>query len=270
MHFAVMVVTKDGDIDTALEPFDEQLRVEPYVDRTKDEAMKDACDEVKRYVKYLKEAYDSQKKYYIAPWPVVEDERNEYVHRIPTREDVENSRKLLELDDDEKYKWYIAEYADEGVDADGNILTTYNPNSQWDWYVIGGRWANMLRLKEGGRTNSAKVSDIDFDPDVNAYAHSKRFWEVYVDGKPLEEGELEENFKAFSSPEWFRNTYHDAETYATVQAEFTTFAVLDIDGNWHEKGWSAEGNDEWVKTYHDKFIANLSSDDVVTIVDCHI
>jgi hypothetical protein len=28
-------------------------------------------------------------------------------------------------------------------------VSTYNPDSKWDWYAIGGRWAGTLRLKAG-------------------------------------------------------------------------------------------------------------------------
>lgn len=36
-------------------------------------------------------------------------------------------------------------------DADGvwREYSTYNPNAEWDWYEIGGRWAGKIRVKEG-------------------------------------------------------------------------------------------------------------------------
>lgn len=37
-----------------------------------------------------------------------------------------------------------------------------NPNKQWDWWVIGGRWSGMLVLKGGGTADQARKSDIDF------------------------------------------------------------------------------------------------------------
>ena len=35
---------------------------------------------------------------------------------------------------------------DGGIDSKGNLyyLSTYNPQSQWDWYVVGGRWSGQL------------------------------------------------------------------------------------------------------------------------------
>lgn len=36
------------------------------------------------------------------------------------------------------------------VDADGMYqFTTYNPNSKWDWWVVGGRWSDRYLLRKG-------------------------------------------------------------------------------------------------------------------------
>ena len=36
-HYTVCVITKDGDYGKALEPFDENLEVEPYIEKTKEQ-----------------------------------------------------------------------------------------------------------------------------------------------------------------------------------------------------------------------------------------
>ena len=50
------------------------------------------------------------------------------------------------------------------ADRQGNLYSTSNPNAKWDWWVIGGRWSNFLKLKSGGFANSARVRNIDFTP----------------------------------------------------------------------------------------------------------
>ena len=41
-------------------------------------------------------------------------------------------------------------YWDENmIDEEGNLLSTYNPKSKWDWYEIGGRFSDMIKLKNG-------------------------------------------------------------------------------------------------------------------------
>lgn len=70
------------------------------------------------------------------------------------------------------------------VDADGDVVKVVdrtNPNSEWDWYLVGGRWTGFFKLKEGadggvgepgvmtprctkpGRADVAKKGDIDWD-----------------------------------------------------------------------------------------------------------
>ena len=45
-----------------------------------------------------------------------------------------------EEEDEDEARW--------GLDEEGVYrLTTYNPNSKWDWYEVGGRWTGYFKLK---------------------------------------------------------------------------------------------------------------------------
>ena len=67
-----------------------------------------------------------------------------------------------------------------GEEQNGQIgrVTTYNPNSKWDWYVVGGRWEDIVP------NNFCKVADIpkffkDYLPSVIVDAtgwHSSKDW----------------------------------------------------------------------------------------------
>lgn len=79
--------------------------------------------------------------------------------------------------------WYHGD-GTEWEEVDGDLVfyryNTYNPDSKWDWYSIGGRWSGFFKLKEGaegipgtpglftdpapeGRADIARKGDIDFD-----------------------------------------------------------------------------------------------------------
>jgi hypothetical protein len=47
---------------------------------------------------------------------------------------------------------------------DGELMewTTYNPDSKWDWWVIGGRWDFSIALLNGNITNAAAADEIDW------------------------------------------------------------------------------------------------------------
>ena len=112
------------------------------------------------------------------------------------------------------------------TDADGNIYSTYNPKSKWDWWTEGGRWCGMLKTGRQHK-DSAMVRNIDFSMDRNAYEEALRFWDVAIDHKPADEGE---EYGTFFTEEYYRDYYGDRETYARHQAQFSTFAVITPDG----------------------------------------
>lgn len=50
-----------------------------------------------------------------------------------------------------------------GGDGIWREFSTYNPDSKWDWYVLGGRWSGVyIRLKEGA-TSGVKGEPGAFD-----------------------------------------------------------------------------------------------------------
>ncbi len=68
------------------------------------------------------------------------------------------------LPPEEKLRLFAEKYPDDGGDRyrveDGRIerFSTYNPDSKWDYWRIGGRWAGSLRLKEGAQGFRAPLS----------------------------------------------------------------------------------------------------------------
>ena len=258
-HYIVAVVNKPGQsIEELLAPYDENMPVAPYLSRTKEEIIKDAKD---RLNKYLQE-YDSFK---------LAEMEEKYPDLFAAKTD------------EEFYKAECAYWDYDLFDDEGNLLTTYNPKSKWDWWVAGGRWANALPVKPGcsyTAQETACVKDINFGVDEAKYAKYKRFYEVAVDGAPLAPGENPDDFQAVWPPASFlKERYKSADLYARINSTFTCFAVVTSDGEWYEKGqmgwWgiSTETHEEsntWDLNFEEFLKAHSEPDDWVTIVDCHI
>ena len=123
-HFVGLVFGTDWE--ERLERYNENRKVEPYVDKTKAEVVANAWKNIKLY-----------------------SERGVHpeVQNIST--------------DDEAYDWYV-EYWELDTDADGNITSIHNPESKWDWYEIGGRWKGYLPLKDGKCADQCRVNDVDW------------------------------------------------------------------------------------------------------------
>lgn len=225
-HYLVAVFHRcDQTVDELLAPYDENLRVAPYISFTRQEA-----------IDYARKHYDTEGK------------------------------------TDEECWQLLAE--DHETDNDGNIYSTYNPKSKWDWYTEGG-WGDML-LCNGEPVCSGRVGDLTFPFDEDTYKESLRFWDVVVDHKPADPGE---DFHSIYGEKYYLDYYGNRESYAKHAASFTTYAVLTPDGVWHapgEMGWfgcsSENANEyrEWCARYKERFIDAADPDWMLTVVDCHI
>lgn len=177
---------------------------------------------------------------------------------------------------DEECWQCMADDAGEGMtDEAGNIYSTYNPKSKWDWWYEGGRWGGMLN-RNGESVDSGRFGDLSFPLDEEAYKDALRFWDSYVDHKPDPEGK---RHTSIFKEEYYLEYYGDRETYARQQASFSTYAVVTPDGEWHapgDMGWfgcSSESGDEsrdWYDHYKERFLDTADPDWILTIVDCHI
>jgi hypothetical protein len=121
----------------------------------------------------------------------------------------------------------------EKFDFDGNLLSTYNPDSKYDYYVIGGRYKNWLKKKTGGLCDYAKIKDIDFSLDKEEYDKGIRFWEIVVEKSALRENE-EQPFTMWND-NYYLEKYKTKETYAEDRASVIPYALV-VNGEWHEKG----------------------------------
>lgn len=275
-HFTVAVITKPGqNYEDLLAPFSENIDVEPYVRSTKAELIKGVKDfivslkkDMEDYKKDPKEFLERKNTYWLEKNNIVSSSCQE-------RLDLENKS------DDEVYR-YIREhsgYDDDCYDENGNELSTYNPNSKWDWYSLGGRWGGSLLTKDGKHVDMCDLKNLDVSDNMEDYKNAERFWEVVIEKAPLIKGENEEDFHTWYKDEFYTERYKTKENYAKCQSKFTTFAVLTPDGEWHEPGtmgWfgcSSETDEDhvnWILHYKENFIDPYIDDCEIYLVDCHI
>ena len=293
-HFAVLVI---GDnIEDQLSKYYEGIEMPRYVKYTKEQLIEKERKEVEEYKN------TTYAQYLADPIKYAENVTNEN-HLNYLREDFP---KKLEMSDEELYQHAIRWYEEDEIGPNGEVYSTYNPDSKWDWYEIGGRYAGQIVVKdgveievpnfswgwreedkekvisEGYKTDSAYVKDIDFAKmhrTEEDYKNALRYWELIVEGaKPKNKKEEEQVKWNWYKPEYYTERYKDKETYAKCNSSFSMWAVVK-DGVWYEKGqmgwWamSDETHDEavdWEMNFHDRFIKDLPEDTLITVVDCHI
>lgn len=131
----------------------------------------------------------------------------------------------------------------EPFNENGSTNETYNTKSKWDWYQLGGRWNNLLKLK----------------PNSTSGIQGSKSWMSLTKEKP---GFTDSALKK------------DIDWEHESMKNFTTFAFLSKDG-WLDEGlmgWfgSYEVKDEnWNITFK-KLLDGISGEDRISIIDCHI
>ena len=274
-HFTVAVITKTrpdySDIEKVLAPYSENLVVPPYVSETPEQYIQ---RKRKEFDEYLQSA--TYKTYEADPEAYARDCKNnpqhlEYIRNFKGKTYKSTDEELLEKRK-EMYPSYDSEREDyeEYLDKNGNLISTYNPKSKWDWWCIGGRWSGLLSLKNGDSSDEGQIKDINWGTDVDTDALKVKYEKDY--NQLTTKGD-------FYKPEYYQKRYPTLEDYIKAQEGTTTYAVLDEDGNWHEKGEmyyfgisSATEQDEldWDRNYYNKFIKDRNPEYWITIVDCHI
>lgn len=278
-HFTVAVISrKQLDEDTLasiMAPYDENLIVAPYIGETAADYLKKKREEFQEYkdegcyAEYIKDPESYIKEF---------GERNpghiEYLKNFmnlynSTDEELLEKRRAeykKQNDDD----W---EYGESFLDEHDNRIDYYNPNSKWDWYSVGGRWEGLLTKKDGYACNIAQIKDVEWgnNPDYEKYKSDEDFVKGY--NNLLEVGDT------FRRASYFKEIYPTIEDYIRSKVAITTFAVIDANGFWHEKGqmgWFACSSEtpeearDWNRSWYDVHIKDVNPEWYVTIVDCHI
>jgi hypothetical protein len=229
--------------------------------------------------------------------PYIVTERDEFIKTM--RVDYKDIPEVYDLSDDEFISVLREDYH---LDDKGNEISTCNKQSKWDWWSVGGRWSDKLKLTKeayttvledccsdvilsarntlSGYCSAAKIKYLDFAPDQEISAQSLRFWELYVD-KAVPQGQTEKEMIEWirRKPEYYIDRFGTKENYAELQSLFHTWAVVTPDGQWHQQGnmgwWAcsddtAEQAEAWVRGYKKKFIDTAKPGWVAVIVDCHI
>lgn len=146
-HFSVLVVTDNpNDVEAALQPFHEYectgIDDEYVIDVDKTDEVNEWLDEdiyvgnKKSDGKLDYHFREESAQEHLADYKLVK--RREYIGM--TGEDLDNEIK--------EYHGYKLK--------DGKWFDRTNPNAQWDWWVVGGRWSGLLKAKPGAEASKGE------------------------------------------------------------------------------------------------------------------
>ena len=154
-----------------LDQYYEDLEVEQYVAYTKDEAI----DKVKKA-----HAHNYEYALEALQQPDLNSKMIEHYQSIVDK------GLFISYED----AWEEAKDWGYEIDENENLLSTYNPDSKWDLYSVGGRWGGFLHYKDVDpgfeETNVAYIHELDMD---YLFEHTP-FCFVTEDGEWKEKGEM--------------------------------------------------------------------------------
>ena len=279
-HFCGLVIltpeyAKTNGMDDSLAKYDEGMSMPEY--RKRDVSDIDKCRFVTHYTKELTDTVLAESFYKSRSKSVQEKMLSDYRKWLGNDDEINWNRfymwavyhnegkytKWFKYTFSKQFSTFESLYEQNGDDWNGNTwrkdengvwaeYSTYNPDSKWDWYTVGGRWRNSIKTKEGELVDACFLSEIDFTPFTEEDYEDSVDW-VGRPCKSLKEG-----------MEW-HYTKNDAP-----------FCII-LDGVWYEKGkmgWWGITSDEKDKEVWDKEVAKLletlPQDSYVYNVDFHI
>lgn len=265
-HFTVGVITENGfeeEVAKLLAPFDENLDVKTITPK------EDIIAKGRKWIEDYKES-ELYKKFKKDPVAYGKDKNAGHMNFL-----MRDFPKMLKMSDEEIFALETEDVEPEDILDDGSVVSYYNPQSKWDWWVIGGRWDSSIPTKSDNKVNTVKISEIDFSPAQDEIDHYAENWDVRVNG--AEKTRHDYAYMDVPSKEQLLKVYGTKENYIKAFAGFSTYATLTPSGDWHEPGqmgWfgtstaTDASREEYKKNIKD--IMDKYSDHYLTLVDCHI
>jgi len=186
------------------------------------------------------------------------EERKEYVSDY----DLELMKKFYKTNDLEELRQACHDYfGGQGeIDAKGLFYwNDTNPNAMFDWYEEGGRWEGNLLLKNGTRSNSALIKDIDWKKMITRqYKHYLSNYKEY--------NSPSNKLKRITDPS-FGNQYdiykeENKDEYLERNVRVSPCSWV-IDYEWYEL------NPKIKEKEFRKLITNLDENERISVIDSH-
>ena len=274
-HFTVIVF--GDDVVEKLEPYWELDLSQDEMKEDERAVFQDETEKVKkRFEEEIQEMVVLPNGKRVFSW---EDKNNEAVETVKI--------KTSEIYKD--WKEFAKEWFDYVID--GDCCGYYsNPNAQWDWYVVGGRWRGFFIHKK----NPQYPDDIVLKSNASLFSSDelkchKRACDIIrkcdIDIETMQRiavERAEESWKLARGNKQ-QQFIHGVEEGITLREHLegvrkgalVPFAMIDMDGNWHEKGnmgWfgiSTNEKDDWNSIFMEYF-NSVPEETLLTLVDCHI
>ena len=157
-HFITLVFTKKNgkSVEALLAPFNENIKYAPYVKYTREQAIAEIRKEIEDYknglyAKYLANPYEYEKNCNNAS-------HINYLKNI--------FPKKINWTDDECYEYMKEDFSEDMIKPNGDLLSTYNPYSKWDYYSVGEKQNKCIKTLNGEKVSKAYVNEVNWKESI--------------------------------------------------------------------------------------------------------
>ena len=261
-HFSLMAINfkNEDELDNAMSLYDESREVPEYIAKTRQEIL-DLC--IQRY----NENQEIIQAYIDDPAAAV-DKYGDLARRLyENRNDPTDIHNIK--DPEVFYQRYVSGST---VDKDGNLLSTYNPNSKWDYYSVE-EVTTIKAIKELYQRYREEF-------DKQQAPRYSRMWDVIVEGQKPEPDMF---FMLWGAPnrEYLLSTHKTKEAFLEFKKNSyaPSYAVLTTTSGWYAPGnvgWFAtssagpQDEESFAANYYKMFVEPYDDDTPVYLIDCHI
>ena len=230
-------------LDAVMAPYDENIVMDQYVKATREQLIEGEKEN------FLPGGFwhDIIEEYQEDPAKYRAKTLNPgHLRRI---EELIEQDRINNFSDDQWYTEAIRYYGPEDLGPNGEVYSTYNPKSEWDWFSIGGRWGGRWTLKD--HLDPSTYPGMGTQP--SAFGMSER------------------------AEEDARNTDCARAQDIVPESHNSSYAYVDLEGEWISRGkmgwWGMSSDDKaeeaWDKQYFE-WLKSLPQDTWLVNVDCHI
>jgi hypothetical protein len=277
-HFSTLVILNkdqarepESSVSELLDPFDENKEMDDYETTCSCAGVKARLDASKQATQTLGITWDQLRTKFWEKYPSDADLKG------ATRDELwmKHTGKLRRAEKaiEKAHPLYKKTDPDcEDCKGTGHRMTTYNPDSKWDWYQIGGRWTGALTGYDPGKdpANQEQCSlcgGTGKRTDAIALAHPPLQKSCNgCDGKGIR----------VKWPTQWESYEHDICPIRKIRADFFPYAIVTPDGEWHERGkmsWFGISLDEMEENEWRNYFLQIRKqyrNHIAVIVDCHI
>lgn len=174
---------------------------------------------------------------------------------------------LAEVENMSDEDFYADLSYDNELDENLNILSTDNPEARFrQAHVATEKEAYPFILKNGNKTFSARLGDIDWEATKTDGSIYARTWDLIVKHAKVETEQDAQIYRNYDKLRHIAATFGTREKYVGANTLFfTPYVATKEDGKYKWYVWDSKNLVDWILSFRKKFLSKLPDNTLITL-----